>query len=145
MSREENKDIVRRFHDGMLEFFHTGNLDFLLHTVHPDCAFGMPGMPASVEGMKQALPAFRTAFPDLCATMGEMLADGDKVAYRLTVTGTHSGEFMGIPATGKRITLTETHIDQVANGKIVRHDGDWDQMGMMQQLALTPMGLVAQP
>src|SRR5262245_52452740 len=68
MSREENKDIVRRFHDGMLEFFRTGNLDFLLHSVHPDCAFGMPGMHATVDGMKQALPAFRTAFPDLCAT-----------------------------------------------------------------------------
>ena len=52
---------------------------------------------------------------------------------------------MGIPATGKRITLTETHIDQVANGKIVRHDGDWDQMGMMQQLAVAPSGLVARP
>jgi predicted ester cyclase len=77
--------------------------------------------------------------------MGEMLAEGDKVAYRLTVTGTHTREFMGIPATGKRITLTETHIDQVANGKIVRHDGDWDQMGMLQQLAVTHNGLVAQP
>ena len=77
--------------------------------------------------------------------MGEMLAEGDKVAYRLTVTGTHTGEFMGIPATGKRITLTETHIDHVANGKIVRHDGDWDQMGMMRQLAVIPNGLVAEP
>ena len=76
--------------------------------------------------------------------MGEMLADGDKVAYRLTVTGTHTGDFMGIPATGKRITITETHIDQVTDGKIVRHDGDWDQMGMMQQLAVTPDALVAQ-
>jgi hypothetical protein len=56
MSREENKDIVRRFHDGMLEFFRTGNLDFLLHTVHPDCVFGMPGKPATVDGMRQGTP-----------------------------------------------------------------------------------------
>lgn len=54
LASEENKDIVRRFHDGMLEFFRTGNLDFLLHTVHPECAFGMPGMPSTVDGMKQA-------------------------------------------------------------------------------------------
>jgi steroid delta-isomerase-like uncharacterized protein len=88
--------------------------------------------------MRQALPAFRTAFPDLNITVGEMLADGDKVAYRLNVTGTHTGEFMGIPATGRRIAITETHIDQVANGRIARHDGDWDQMGMLQQLAVIP-------
>ena len=56
MSREENRDTVRRFHDGMLEFFRTGNLDFLLHTVHPDCAIGMPGMPATVDGMRQGTP-----------------------------------------------------------------------------------------
>ena len=140
MSPEENKDIVRRFQEGMVEAFRTGNLDTMLDTVHPDCAFDMPGMPATVDGMKQALPVFRAAFPDLRLTVGELLADGDRVAYRITWTGTHTGEFMGIPATGKRVTVTETHIDQIHNGRIVRHDGDWDQMGMMQQLAVVPAG-----
>jgi predicted ester cyclase len=45
---------------------------------------------------------------------------------------------MGIPATGKRVTFTETHVDQIANGKIVRHDGDWDQIGLLQQLGVIP-------
>jgi steroid delta-isomerase-like uncharacterized protein len=138
MSPEENKDIVRRFQAGMMEAFRTGNLDTIQDTVHPDCVFGMPGMPSTVEGMKQALPAFRTAFPDIRMTLGEMLADGDSVAYRITVTGTHTGEFMGIPATGKRVTFTETHIDRIHNGLIVRHDGDWDQTGMLQQLGVIP-------
>ena len=138
MSPEENKGIVRRFQEGMMEAFRTGDLGLLLDTVHPDCAFDSPAMPATVDGMKQALPAFRTAFPDMRMTVGEMLADGDKVAYRITVTGTHTGEFMGIPATGKRVTFTETHIDQIHNGLIVRHDGDWDQMGMLQQLGVIP-------
>ena len=71
-------------------------------------------------------------------TVGEMIAEGDKVAYRVTWTGTHTGEFMGIAATGKRVTVTETHVDQIANGKIMRHDGDSDQLGMLQQLGAIP-------
>ncbi len=138
MSTEENKDIVRRFYEGFNEYFRTGNLDPLLDTLHPDATFDVPGIPPTLDSMKQVLPAFRTAFPDLHLTAGEMIADEDKVAYRITWTGTHLGEFMGIPATGKRVTVTETHIDQIANGKIVRHDGDWDQMGMMQQLGVIP-------
>lgn len=138
MSTEDNKDLVRRFQEGMAEALRTGNPDSMLATVHLECAFDMPGMPSTVEGMVQMLPAFRTAFSDMQVTVGEMIAEGNKVAYRLTGTGTHTGEFMGIPATGKRITFTETHIDQIANGKIVRHDGDWDQLGMLQQLGVIP-------
>jgi len=138
MSTEDNKAIVRRFQEGMLEAIRTGNTDPLLETVDPDATFGMPGMPSTLDGMKQMLPAFHTAFPDLRMTVGEMIAEGDKVAYRLTVTGTHTGEFMGIQATGKRVTFTETHIDQIAHGKLVRHDGDFDQLGMLQQLGVIP-------
>lgn len=138
MSTEDNKDIVRRFQEGMLEAIRTGNPDSLLGTVHPDCVFDMPGMPSTLEGMRQLIPAFHIAFPDMSVTVGELIAEGDKVAYRLTATGTHTGEFMGIPATGKRVTITETHIDQIANGKLVRHDGDTDQLGMLQQLGVIP-------
>lgn len=138
MSTQDNKDIIRRFNEGIIAYFRTGNLDPLLDTVHPDAAFDMPAMPPTLDGMTQVLPAFRTAFPDLHVTVGELIADEDKVAYRMTWTGTHTGEFMGIPATGKRVTVTETHLDQIANGKIVRHGGDWDQMGMMQQLGVIP-------
>ncbi len=138
MSPEDNKAIVRRFQEGMLEAIHTGNPDLLLETAHADCAFGMPGMPSTLEEMRHMLPAFRAAFPDLSMTVGEMLAEGDKVAYRLTVTATHTGEFMGIPGTGKRVTFTETHVDQIADGKLVRHDGDWDQVGLLQQLGVIP-------
>lgn len=139
MSTDDNKEIVRRFQeDGVKGFFRTGNPDSLLATVDPDCAFDMPGMPTTVEGMLQVLPVFRSAFPDLQVTLGTLIAEDDKVAYRLTWTGTHTGEFMGIAATGKRVTVTETHVDRIANGKIVRHDGDSDQMGMLQQLGLIP-------
>lgn len=138
MSTDDNKDLVRRFQEGMLEAMHTGNPDPLQNILHPDFVFEMPGMPSGIEGMLQLIPVFHTAFPDMRVTLGEMLAEGDKVAYRLTATGTHTGEFMGIPATGKRFTLTETHIDQIADGKILRHEGDADQLGMMQQLGVIP-------
>jgi predicted ester cyclase len=138
MSTEDNKLVVRRFQDGAAEFFRTGNLDTMSETVDPDATFGMPGMPSTLEGMKQLFPAFRAAFPDMVITLGELIAEGDTVAYRVTWTGTQSGEFMGIPPTGKRVTVTETHIDQIANGKIVRHDGDADQLGMLQQLGVIP-------
>lgn len=138
MSTDDNKDLVRRFQEGMLEALRTGNSDSLLDTVDPDCVFGMPGMPSTLEGMKQMLPAFNAALSDMQVTIGEMIAEGDKVAYHLTGTATHTGEFMGVPATGKRVTFTETHIDQIVGGKIVRHDGDWDQVGMLQQLGVIP-------
>ncbi len=138
MSTEANKDLVRRFQESMLEAMRSGNPNSVLDTVAPDCVFDMPGMPATLEGMLHMIPAFHTAFSDMQVTIGEMLAEGDKVAYRLTATATHTGEFMGIPATGKRVTFTETHIDQIANGKLVRHDGDMDQIGLMQQLGVIP-------
>ncbi|HEX9038608.1 MAG TPA: ester cyclase [Ktedonobacterales bacterium] len=138
MSTEDNKALVRRFQDSMLEAMRSGNTASVPDTVAPDCVFDMPGMPTTLEGMLQMLPAFHTAFHDMQLTLGEMLAEGDKVAYRVTATATHTGEFMGIPATGKRVTFTETHIDQIANGKLVRHDGDMDLLGMLQQLGAIP-------
>lgn len=138
MSTEDNKAVVRRFQDGVAAFFRTGNLDSLDGATDPNAIFDLPGMPPTVEGMKQLLPAFRTAFPDLAITLGEMIAEGDKVAYLMSWTGTQTGEFMGIPATGKHVTVTETHIDQIANGKLVRHGGDTDQLGLLQQLGVIP-------
>lgn len=138
MSTEDNKAIVRRFQEGTAEAVRTGNLDALPETAHPDATLDTPGMPPTIEGMKAGLPAFHAAFPDMRITVGEMLADGDTVAYRATWTVTHSGDFMGVPATGKRVTVTGTYIDQIVNGKIARHAGDWDQLGLMRQLGVIP-------
>ena len=138
MSTEENKAVSRRFQEGTAEAVRTGNLDALPDLAQPDATLDTPGMPPTFDGMKQALPAFHSAFPDLRITLGEMVAEGDTVAYRATWTATHSGEFMGIPATGKRVTITGTYIDRIVNGKIARHEGDWDQLGLLQQLGVIP-------
>ena len=81
---------------------------------------------------------FLSAFPDTQMTVEDELADGDKVATRWTATGTHTGELMGIPPTGKQVTVTGMDINRLVGGKIVEHWGEFDQMGMMQQLGVVP-------
>lgn len=68
----------------------------------------------------------------------DVIAEGDRVAVRLTSAATHVGEFMGMPATGKRYSVEEIHIFRVADGKVVEHWHQFDQMGMMRQLGLMP-------
>ncbi len=95
-------------------------------------------MPPGLDGTKQALTMWRAAFPDLTVTAEEMIAEGDKVAVRTVVRGTNSGEFMGMPATGKQVTMTGIEILRIADGKVVERWGELDMMGMMQQLGVIP-------
>jgi len=97
-----------------------------------------PGVPSGTEGMKQLMSMFFSAFPDLHATIDVLVAEGDLVVGRMTNTGTHTGDFMGIPATGKKVSFTETHIVRIADGKAVEHWGNQDDMGMMQPLGVIP-------
>ena len=90
--------------------------------------------------MKEMMGMLFAAFPDFDSTIDLLVAEGDIVAGRMTTTGTHTGDFMGIPATGKRVTFTETHIVRIANGKAVEHWGNQDDLGMMQQLGVIPEG-----
>ena len=97
-----------------------------------------PGQAPRTEGMKQMMGMFFGVFPDLHSSIDVLVAEGDIVAGRMTTTGTHKGDFMGIPATGKKVTFTETHIVRIAKGKAVEHWGNSDDMAMMQQLAARP-------
>lgn len=135
---EENKAVVRRFNELVEEYWRTGDADAFDEVVAPDFVHHAPGLPPDLEGMKQALPMFRTAFPDMRLTEEDVIAEGDKVADRVTVRGTHEGELMGIPATGKQVEFTETHIARIADGKVVERWGEWDVLGMMQQLGAVP-------
>ena len=91
-------------------------------------------MPADREGLKLALLGLRQALPDLEVDVNLLAACGDLVCDSLTWTATHEGDLMGIPATGKRLTVTETHIARVRDGKVVERWGNWDQIGLMKQL-----------
>jgi predicted ester cyclase len=88
--------------------------------------------------MKQALPMFRAAFPDMRLTEEDMIAEGDRVVDRVTVRGTHEGELMGVLPSGNPVEFMETHISRIADGKIVERWGQWDAMGIMQQIGAIP-------
>ncbi len=88
--------------------------------------------------MRQLVAMFRTAFPDLHVTFEQELADGDCVIHRGYITGTHQGEFQGIPPTGKQVKMKSIDIWRIANGKAVENWVQFDMLGLMQQLGVIP-------
>ena len=139
MTREDdNKKLIGQFNDGLAGYFETGDLDAFLGVVAPDARLTIPGMPADLAGLRAALPMFREGLSDFRMQISDLIAEGDLVAYRVTWTATHSGSFMGIPGTGHTITVTETHFDRIRDGQIVEHGGDWDRLGMLEQLGAVP-------
>jgi len=94
--------------------------------------------PLTMEGFKQLGAVFLSAFPGGTGIIEDIIVEGNKVVSRLTFRGTHTGDLMGIPPTGKTVTISEMIIDQFADGKIVESWHLFDQMGMMQQLGVIP-------
>ncbi len=138
MSVEANKAAFRRIPE---DIFNTGNIelvDELFAAEYVEHQSAPPGVPTGVAGIKEFVTMFRAAFPDLHYTVEMTIAEGDIATGHVTVRGTHQGEFMGIPPTGKHVTWTETHIGRFENGKLVEHWGNGDDLGMMQQLGAIP-------
>ncbi|MBE7469066.1 MAG: ester cyclase [Anaerolineae bacterium] len=134
---DQNKAIARRF----FELFSQGDLETIgRELLSPEFVAHFPGMPGPLnpESYRQVGLMFRSAFPDIQDTVENQIADGDKVATRITSRGTHQGELMGIPATGKRYTITATVVDRIASGRIVERWAEFDQLGMLQQLGVIP-------
>lgn len=93
---------------------------------------------AGREGVRQVLDTVRRAFPDHHYTVEDVISEGDKFAVRLTASGTHLGDFFGIPPTGRHAMWTETRIVRVADGKVVDHWANTDSLGMLRQLGVLP-------
>jgi predicted ester cyclase len=87
-----------------------------------------------VEGFKVRTRAVHAAFQDVEVVVEDLLVDGDRVAWRWTLTGTHRGPFLGIPPTGRRVTMTGINIQRVANGVVVEHWSNADQLGLLRQV-----------
>ncbi len=98
----------------------------------------MPDVSPDLQGLKQFVTVVTAVFPDWHPTIEDMIAEGDKVVVRFTGSGTHKGEFMGIPPTGKQVTITAIAIQRIAGGKIVENWLQADMLGMMQQLGVVP-------
>ena len=135
---EENKVITRRFNDAVQSFWRTGSFDALEAVITSDFVHHGPGLPPDLAGLKQMLPLFRAAIPDLEITVEDIIAEGDKVFDRVSWRGTHQGELMGIPPTGKQVTVTEMHICRIVGGKVAERWSQWDALGMLQQLGAIP-------
>jgi len=135
---EENKAIVRRFIE---EVWNNGNLDAideLISEDHVDHDPGREGTPGGREGMRAFVQMYRSAYPDTHIEMGELVAEGDLVAGPWTATGTHRGELMGVPPTGRSITVTGMGMDRVRNGQIVESWANYDSLGMLTQIGAIP-------
>lgn len=139
MTTEENKRLIRRLYD---ELINKGNLDVVEELVHPDFVdYTMPaGWGTDREVVRRQVGYFRTAFPDLHVTIEETVAEDDKVWHRQTLRGTHQGEFFGIQPTGNAVTMTGTHCFRVKAGKIIEHRANNDDLGMLTQLGAIPPG-----
>jgi len=91
-----------------------------------------------IKNYKQSMNEFYSAFPDVHVTLDDMVVEGDKVAVRFTLNGTHKGEFMGIPPTNKKWTIEEVGIICIAGGKFLESWMRYDTLGWQQQLGLVP-------
>ena len=137
MSTEANKELIRR----AFEAQNRGDDDAMAECYDPDITLHEPGLPAPVRGhaaFRQLLMMYRSAFPDLRFTEENLLADGEQVAARWRIDVTHTGEFMGIPPTGKRLTISSIDIFRIVNGKIAEQWVVADTLGMLQQLGAIP-------
>jgi len=132
VSIEENKEIVRRYQ----EIYNRNDLDALGEVVSENLLTPriMPGIPTGIEGAKAAHRIMLAGFPDYQTTIDDLFAEGDKVAARITMSGTNTGSFLGVPPTGKQVSFTGMYIARIENGKIVEHWGEEDGISLLQQL-----------
>lgn len=136
MSLDKNKELVREMIEVMFNQGNAGGGDEFLSPDFIENEELPPGVPAGREGVKLLTGMLHAAFPDFEATIEDLIAEDDRVVLRMTWTGTHEGEFMGIPPTGNRVSFGVFDIVRIADGRIVEHWGLMDNMALMQQLGV---------
>ena len=137
LAEEQNKQVVRQY----IEAFNRQDIERLGQLVSStNQSFQFSGTHSSMDWnrTKQFYAAFWSAFPDLSAKIEETVAEGDKVAIRVINTGTHKGEFQGIPPTSKKVSFEGRDFLTLRDGKIVEQQASVDMMGLMQQIGAIP-------
>ena len=138
MDTDANRALVRRFVD---EIFVKGNADAVDELLAPD--FRSHTWPSTGDGradLKAAIARVSQGLSDPTFIVEDLIAEGDRVAARLTASATQTGEMMGMPATNKRYEIGEIHIFRVRDGQMVEHWHQYDAQGMMKQLGAMPGG-----
>jgi steroid delta-isomerase-like uncharacterized protein len=136
MSTQENASTIRRIYDELWNERKLAVADLVIARDGTNYDTGLVPMPFGPEEMKGTVRMVTAAFPDNRHEVEEVIADGDKVVLRCTLTGTHMGPFMGIPPTGRRIEVNEIHIYRLEDGKAVEHRAGRDDLGAMRQLGV---------
>jgi steroid delta-isomerase-like uncharacterized protein len=135
-----NKAVIRRLYE---EVWNKRKFEVINEIISPSHALHAPNVAGSVvaigpEAYKRQLVLFLTGYPDLHWVIEDLIAEEDKVVACWTVAGTHKGDFMGIPATNKKVSVDGMTIHHLAKGKIMDSYSNWDTLGMMQQLCAVP-------
>ena len=128
----ENKALVRRYYDEVL----TGrDRDLLAQLLDPSFVSHVSGgSDVGAGAYSAAVQATHAAFPALVVTVHDQVAEGDKVVTRWSASGTHAGDFAGVPATGRLVTVTGIHIHRVRHGRLVEHWEELNLLGVLRQL-----------
>ena len=135
---EANKRVARRLAD---EVFSQGNMqtfDEIIAAHYVNHHMPVPGVPGTKDGFRQVVLATRKAFPDVHVNVMDVVAEDDFVVFHDSVEATSRDEFFGVPANGKRLEWTEIHFMRIANGQIVEHWANFDQLGILRQLGVLP-------
>ncbi len=134
----DHKSIVRRLYE---EVWNKRRLEVVNELVFPSHAItgtgpNLVGSSIGPDAYKEQVLLFVTALPDLHFAVEDLIAEGDKVVSCWTISGTHKGEFMGVPATNRKVSIDGITVHQMSNGKIMDSNTSWDVWGMMQQLGV---------
>ncbi len=133
---KENKRLVRRALD---EIYTHGRVELADELIHPDFvdhAPNHPDLPTGPDSVKEIVGSLHATFGGLRFQIEEELAEGDRVAHRVTMSGRHTGPLMGSEPTGRRFAVQHAYSWRIADGKIVEHWGTRDDLGLLQQLGL---------
>ena len=136
-SADEKRQFMSRF----VQFINTADARLAVELVSSQAVFHVPGRPEPVrgpEGYLEIIGMMRGGFPDIQWTLEETVVEGDVIAARFTMRGTHSGPFFGMPPTRKTIAVQALNIYRLSNGKIVSEVGQPDLLGLLQQIGAIP-------
>jgi predicted ester cyclase len=137
MSTESNRELVRRYYEEVLNGRKVEILDELAVSDYDEHS-PFPGQPNGLEGLKARAGALLSAFNPYVFTIRDLVAEGDTVVAHWTNVATHSGSFMGIPPTGRVLTISGIDIHRLRDGKMAEHWHVVEELQMMQQLGLVP-------
>ncbi len=137
MAMETNKDVMSRF----LEFINTGSEELAQELISTAAIFHVPGRAEPVKGPQgylEVIAMMRAGFPDIQWTLEETIFEGNKIAARFTMRGTHHGNFFGVPATGKKIQVQAMNFYRLSDGRFIEERGQPDLLALLQQIGAIP-------